>query len=97
MMITILDDLLSEVSPLLFLIVGLMLNALLIFIISVIEGTNEKLNYFGYYIRLLNNLRTGKFKSNYSKILAIFLFTYFPLLIFVVVLKIMFMIYHAGE
>jgi len=96
-MITILDDMLSDVNPLVVFLIGLMLNWLLIFIISLIESQNERLNYFGYYIRILNSLRSGKFKSNFSKILAIFLFTYFPILIIVVILRIIFIIYHAGE
>jgi len=96
-MITVLDDMLSDVNPLVVFLIGLMLNWLLIFIISLIEGQKERLNYFGYYSWILNKLRSGKFKSNFSKILAIFLFTYFPILIIVVILRIIFMIYHAGE
>jgi hypothetical protein len=96
-MITILDDILTDVNPLVVFLIGLMLNWLIIFIISLIERLNEKLSYFGYYSWILNKLRSGKFKSNFSKILAIFLFTYFPILVIVVILRIIFMIYHAGE
>lgn len=96
-MITILDDMLAEFNPLIVLLVGLMLNWLLMFIFSLLEDIQEKMNPIRAYFFIKNKLRSGKFKSKISKILAIFLIVYFPLLIIVLILKIMFMIYHAGE
>lgn len=96
-MISILDNILSEVHPLIVLIVGLMLNWLLIFIFSLIEDIQEKPNQIRAYILIRDRLRSGKLKSEFSKYLAIFLIVYFPLLIMFVILQIIFMIYHAGE